>query len=199
MAPIMPFKAEDTYLRTRKSNDIESVHLCVWPTNNSFDESILVGMKEVRDVVTKALEARAKEAIKVRQPIQTLEVKIALADEYKDIIKDEVNVKDIEFNAQLETDVWLDTTITPELKEEGDARELIRALQDLRKSSGLSPEDTIVVHIVCSSEFKTIVEKYSDLIQSVTRTQEIVYIDELPGEEVAVNEFKVKMVVQKVE
>ncbi|MEN9921207.1 MAG: hypothetical protein RLZZ517_185 [Candidatus Parcubacteria bacterium] len=198
MAPIMPFKAEDTYLRTREMNEVESVHLCAWPTNNSFDESILVGMKEVRDVVTKALEVRAKEAIKVRQPIQTLEVKIALADEYKDIIKDEVNVKDIEFNAQLETDVWLDTTITPELKEEGDARELIRALQDLRKSSELSPEDTIVVHLACSSEFKTIVEKYSDLIQSVTRTQEIIFESELPSEEIVLNEFKVKVVVRKV-
>lgn len=199
MAPIMPFKAEDTYLRTREMDELESVHLCAWPTKILFDESILVGMKEVREIVTKALEVRAKEAIKVRQPIQTLEIKIALASEYADIIKDEVNVKDVEINTQLETDVWLDTAITPELKEEGDARELIRAIQDLRKGTGLSPEDTIVIHVVVPTKLKQAIQKYSDLIQSVTRTQEIVFVGELPGEEIAINDFKVKIVVQKVE
>jgi isoleucyl-tRNA synthetase len=199
MAPIMPFKAEDTYLRTKISNDLESVHLCVWPQVKTFDESVLVGMKEVRDIVTKALEIRAKESIKVRQPIQTLETKVEINSEYAEIIKDEVNVKDIEINTELETDVWLDTTITPELKKEGDARELIRSIQDLRKNTGLSQEDTVVLHIVCDADFKNIVEQYTDLIQLVTRTQEIIFIDELPGGEITVNEFRIKIVVQKVE
>jgi isoleucyl-tRNA synthetase len=198
MAPVMPFKAEDTYLRTRISNDIESVHLCAWPEIKACDEGVLVGMKEVRDVVTKALEIRARESIKVRQPIQTLETKIEISSEYAEIIKDEVNIKDIETNSNLETDVWIDTTITPELKQEGDARELIRAIQDLRKNTGLSQEDTVIVHIFASQDVKEIVEKYFDLIQSITRTQEIVFVDELPGEEISINEFKIKIVVQKV-
>lgn len=198
MAPIMPFKAEDTYLRTKEVNEVESVHLCAWSTNTSFDESVLVGMKEVRDIVTKALEVRAKEAIKVRQPVQTLEVKSAIAPEYAEIIKDEVNVKEVEVNTQLEAGVWLDTTITPELKEEGDARELIRAIQDLRKGTGLSPEDTIVVHAVVPTELKQAIEKYSDLIQSVTRTKEIVFVEELIKEETDVNEFKAKIEIIKI-
>ena len=198
MAPIMPFKAEDTYLRTKELNEVESVHLCEWSANMSVDQAVLVGMKEVRDVVTKALELRAKESVKVRQPVQTLEVKVMISEEFAEIIKDEVNVKNVEINTQLETDVWLDTTITPELKQEGDAREFIRALQDLRKTLGLSPEDTVVVHLVCTNDFKQVIEKYSELIQAVTRTQEIVFVDELPGEEIVLNDFKVKIVVQKV-
>jgi isoleucyl-tRNA synthetase len=198
MAPVMPFKAEDTYLRTKESNEAESVHLCSWSTNTSYDESVLVKMKEVREIVTKALEIRAKETIKVRQPIQTLETKTEISSEYAEIIKDEVNVKNIETNPQLETDVWLDTTITTELKQEGVARGLVRAIQDLRKQTGLSQEDTVVVHLVCNQDFKYIVEKHSDLIQGVTRTQEIIFVEELPGEEISVNEFNIKVVVQKV-
>jgi len=198
MAPAMPFKAEDTFSRTRSHQDAESVHLVSWPQFGTLDESVLVGMKEVRDVVTKALEIRAKESIKVRQPIQTLETKVVIAPEYAEIIKDEVNVKDVETNAQLETDVWLDTTLTPELKKEGDARELIRALQDLRKVTGLSPEDTVVAHIVCDEIFKDVINTHKALIQSVTRTQEIVFVAELPTEEIKVNEFEVKVVVERV-
>lgn len=198
MAPIMPFKAEDTYLRTRESHDPESVHLCQWGAVSSFDESILVKMKEVREIVTRALELRAKESIKVRQPIQTLETKTLLDSRYVEIVKDEVNVKDIETNINLETDVWIDTTITSELKAEGDAREFIRVIQDLRKQTGLSQEDTVVVHVNCSPEFKEIISRYTDLIQSVTRTQEIIFSHDLPGEKIVVNEFKVKVVVDKI-
>jgi isoleucyl-tRNA synthetase len=198
MAPIMPFKAEDTFLRTRSSQDKMSVHLCAWSTLESVDQDVLVKMKQVRTIVTRALEIRTQESIKVRQPIQTLETKIEIESEYADIIKDEVNVKDVETNLQLETDVWLDSTITSELKREGDARELIRALQDLRKSSGLSQEDTVVVHIVTTDEFKNTIETHKALIQSVTRTQELIFVEELPVESIRLNEHDVKVVVQKV-
>ncbi len=198
MAPVMPFKAEDAYLRTKALHSASSVHLCTWPKLESIDQDVIVGMKEVRDIVTKALEIRAKESVKVRQPIQTLETKLHIKSEYAEIIKDEVNVKEVETNLQLETDVWLDITITPELKKEGDAREFIRMIQDLRKSSGLSQEDTVVVHLFATEEFKNIIELHKVFIQSVTRTQEIVFAEELPGEESQVNEYKVKVVVQKV-
>jgi isoleucyl-tRNA synthetase len=104
----------------------------------------------------------------------------------------------VETNPQLETDVWLDTTLTPELRQEGDARELIRVLQDLRKSSGLSQEDTVVIHLAASDIFKNTIETHKTLIQSVTRTQELIFVEDLPVEEIQVNEYKVKVVVQKV-
>ncbi len=198
MAPIMPFKAEDTFLRTRDVQDEMSVHLSVWPSQSSIDQDVLVKMKQVRDIVTKALEMRSKEGVKVRQPIQTLESKIKISPEYAEIIKDEVNVKDIEYNAQLESDVWIDVTMTPELKMEGHARELIRVIQDLRKSSGLLQEDSIVMHISHEEEFAPIITAHVDLIKTVTRTHEIVRMTDLPTDTVSVNEHFVRIVIQKV-
>jgi isoleucyl-tRNA synthetase len=198
MAPIMPFKAEDTFMRTKATEDELSVHLAHWPKQPEIDADVLVKMAEVRNIVTAALEIRAKEGVKVRQPVQTLETKLALGEEYADIIRDEVNVKDVEINPNLEELVWLDTSMTPELRAEGDARELIRIIQDLRKGAGLSPEDTIVVHAVWSDELAAVVSAYADMIKSTTRTNEIVTVAELPGEEIKVNEHTAKVVVQKI-
>ncbi len=198
MAPVMPFKAEDTFLRVKEPNDVMSVHLSSWSTFDSVDQNVLVNMKLVRDIVTKALEVRAKESVKVRQPVQTLETKVKVISEYAEIIKDEVNVKDIEHNSELENDVWLDITITPELKKEGDAREFIRVIQDLRKATGLSQEDTIVIHAVYTNEFKEIIDSYDSLIKNTTRTQEIITVESLPTEDVQVNSHVIKLIVQKV-
>ncbi len=198
MAPIMPFKAEDTFMRTKTTEDELSVHLAHWPKQPEVDADVLVKMAEVRNIVTAALEIRAKEAVKVRQPVQTLETKLALGEEYSDIVRDEVNVKDVEVNPNLEELVWLDTSMTPELRAEGDARELIRVIQDLRKAAGLSPDDTIVVHAVWGDDLAAVVAAHVDMIKSTTRTNEIVKVAELPGEELKVNEHAAKVVVQKI-
>ena len=95
-------------------------------------------MKKVRRVVSLGLEERAKAGIKVRQPLNKLKVKSEkLKDEYIILIKDEVNVKEVSFEEKTANEVELDTEITPELKEEGDLREIIRQIQDLRKKEGL--------------------------------------------------------------
>ncbi len=198
MAPIMPFKAEDAFQRAKTAEDELSVHLSDWPKVGDFDEKVLVRMQQTRDLVTLALEQRAKEAVKVRQPVQTLEIKLAIEDEYVEILKDEVNVKDVEIKPDLEALVWLDTSMTPALRAEGDARELMRVIQDLRKAAGLSQEDTVVVHASYSDEFAQILAAHGDMIRSTTRTQEIIKVDELPGEEIKLNEHNVKIVVQKV-
>lgn len=198
MAPIMPFKAEDTYLRTKVTEEPLSVHLCDWPKLRSADQDVLVKMAEVRAIVTAALEIRAKEGVKVRQPIQTLEIKIDIGNEYAEILKDEINVKDVEINPALEETAWLDTTMTPALRREGDARELIRVIQDLRKAAGLSPDDTIVVHAVYPDEFAEVLAAHGDMVRTTTRTSEIVKVNELPGEEIKINDHGVKVVVQKI-
>lgn len=198
LAPIMPFKSEDVFQRVKDIDDELSVHLSQWPQNKHVDTGVLTQMKIVRDTVTKALEIRSSESIKVRQPLQTLETKIMIAQEFIPLIKEEVNVKGVEHNSKLETDVWLDSTLTPDLKQEGDARELIRIIQDLRKSSGLMPEDTIVAHMVYDEVFEKILLTYDSLIKTTTKTQEIVRVETLSSEDVILNEHAIKVIIQKV-
>ena len=78
--------------------------------------------------------------MKLRQPLQELTVSAPGESPHQnllDVLKQEVNVKAVTWNSTDEIEVALDTTITPELQEEGDARELIRSIQRLRKKAGL--------------------------------------------------------------
>ena len=105
-------------------------------------------MAEIRKIASLALEARAKAGIKVRQPLASLSVKRQVtSDKYGkelfDILKDEINVKEIIFDPKIKDEVELDTKITPELKVEGQLRDLVRIIQDLRKKAGYTPKDKI--------------------------------------------------------
>jgi isoleucyl-tRNA synthetase len=60
--------------------------------------------------------------------------------------------------------VALDLVLTPELKEEGDVRDLIRTIQDLRKKAGLEPSDRIA--FTTTNDLALLVEKYKETIMS---------------------------------
>lgn len=60
-------------------------------------------------------------------------------------MKDELNVKSVVMDNSIESEVWLDMNITQELKKEGEYRELLRAVQDMRKKEGLMPSDEVVI------------------------------------------------------
>lgn len=151
IAPVMPFLAEDVYKHT--GGEKESVHLDTWPTlRQGFawqalhrffgdkNKQILEDMAETRRLVSLALEARAKANIKVRQPLKKLKVKsLKLGSEYLELIKDEVNVKEVIVDKNLSQEIELDTNLTPELIEEGRLRDAIRAVQEWRKVQGLQP------------------------------------------------------------
>ena len=175
IAPVMPFIAEDVFRSVRTDSDVESVHLAVWPSTKKGlfskvfkkkDHSLLSLMQETRNTISAALKVRQLSAIKVRQPLQTLTVKNQLLKDRTDfieLIKDEVNVKEVVFDVSLEEEVMLDTNITPELQEEGEVRELLRTIQDLRKKAGLSPKDKAVLIF---SEGTHLLEKYWEEIQA---------------------------------
>ena len=170
IAPVMPFIAEDIYLKLRKSEDPESVHLAEWPESrkslfNFFnkDKEILENMSEVRRLVSLALEARSKVNIKVRQPLQKLKVKSAnLKKEYLDILRDEINVKEVEIDKNLAEEVYLDTNLTPELIEEGSVRDLIRSIQEVRKEKGLNPGEKMTYQV--KDEEKELFAKHGEHI-----------------------------------
>lgn len=146
MAPVMPFYAEYLWQAVRAGSDAESVHLADWPYVEDIDAEVLEMMRATREVVTKALEARTKAGIKVRQPIATMKIHVPLASEYQALVIDEVNVKEVVVDTDHQG-VWIDTEITPELKREGEMRDLVRAIQDARKDAGFVPSDRIVLTI----------------------------------------------------
>jgi isoleucyl-tRNA synthetase len=147
MAPAMPFYAEHLFLSVREEHDAESVHLMAWPKGGEVDAVVVGEMSIVREFVTLALEARTKANIKVRQPLPTLYTNIEIEPEYASIVASEINVKAVIYDASLQDRVRLDTEITPELKQEGNVRELMRAIQDARKEKGLQPEDRIILAV----------------------------------------------------
>ncbi len=146
LAPFTPFLAEDLYSRIPLEEKKESVHLDTWPEPGVALHNILDVMEGVRSVVTLALEQRAKNGIKIRQPLSKLSISnqdIAVNEELKSIILDEINVKEVVFDSTLQKDtVSLDIEITPDLKKEGLMRDILRSVQDERKKSGLHFEDT---------------------------------------------------------
>ena len=208
MAPFAPFAAEDIWIKLKNESDVESVHLAQWPTLYSslftslFSKfgskklSITEEMNKVREIVTLGLEARQKAGIKVRQPLSKIEIKdLSLAQKYSELIKDELNIKELIENKNITTEVVLDTEITEELRQEGSYRELVRAIQDMRKKMGLTPSDIISVFIDVNEEGKKLIQKFEiDLLKVITASK--LEFVENEGEEIKVDElvFKVKIV-----
>jgi len=178
MAPFMPFFAEHIYLKLKSENDPESVHLCDWPKIEKADEKILNNMEETRKIVSLALEKRMTAGIKVRQPLRSLKIKserLKSEKEYFELIKDEVNVKEILFDQNMEGEVELDTEVTPELQKEGNARDFIRATQELRKNKNLTPSDIIEILIETDETGKGFLNSVSKEIKKPTNVSDFVF------------------------
>ena len=196
-APAVPFIAENIYRSLVVSSDskaAESVHLCDYP---AYDENligksqeILEKMRTVKDIVTAVLSVRVSKAIPVRQALGSIEVlkKYELPKDYQDLVLDEVNFKNIEFVGSLEEkDGWIkdesglvsvDIKLTPELIKEGQLREFIRKVQDLRKEAGLSVSDEIKVMYKKSEENELLVKDFENEIKKKVFAKELT-----PGED----------------
>ncbi len=181
MAPAMPFLAEETYQSIKEDNMSESVHLSDWPKSNKklIDKDLEEKMDEVRAMVNLALAERAVKGIKVKQPLASLKIKnqkskIKGEQGLLDLVKDEVNVKDIIFDSKIEKDVELDINITEELKEEGVIRDIIRQVQGERKKMGLVPQDKISVEMFVLGKEKIIIEKNKEALLKALRATEII-------------------------
>jgi isoleucyl-tRNA synthetase len=201
LAPFMPFLAEEIYQKVKGSDGKESVHLENWVEVKEVNQKVLEDMAEARKVVTLALEARAKANQKIRQPLQKLSIKSELLKgntELLDVIRDEVNVKEVISDTSIENEVDLDTTITPELKLEGQARELLRALQDMRKKMGLNPQDQIALTLDTNDAGKEVFESFKNEIAKTAQITDVMFatLKEGFGEEVKVDDltFKVQIV-----
>jgi isoleucyl-tRNA synthetase len=164
-------------------------------------------MEEVRRIVTLALELRAKAGIKVRQPLSALNIpesSLKNKDEFLAIIADEVNVKNVE-RTTVKTaehissgDILLDTTITPELKEEGQLRDLIRHVQELRKTNNLVPDDKITLFALGDETMLGLLKKYEAEFAKTTNVTKLVLEKHEGGVEIKINGATLHIAIAKV-
>lgn len=253
-APMIPFLTEDIYqnlVRTVDKNAPESIHLCDFPEVNEsmIDPELEASMDEVLKVVVFGRAARNTANIKSRQPIANMYIKAAktLDAYFVDILRDELNVKNVEFKEDLsaftaysfkpqlrtvgpkygkhlnaikeylanvdgnkamselkangvikftadDTEIALaeedllidvakmegyvtegdnyvtvviDTTLTPELIEEGYVREVISKIQTMRKDSDFQVTDRIKVYVTGNAKIAEVMEKNADEIKRV--------------------------------
>ena len=190
MAPFTPFLAEEIYQGlilsrvrpSRGSDPFQSVHLEDWPGIESkwIDEDLEEKMKLIREIVERGHAARKEAGIKVRQPLTKLVVRNVAAGPWpaqdrrakgaqlQELIKDELNVKEVEFvEGKGDLEVMLDTTLTPKLKAEGEARDLVREIQKLRKKADCQMNEKIIV------EAPSWPEDFTDYIKQKTLATEI--------------------------
>jgi len=183
MAPFCPFIAEEIY---KNLTGEESVHLADFPVADEslIDEKLNEEMHETRVLISLGLQLRADAGIKVRQPLSELQITdYKLSEELENIIKEELNVKIIssvdnidaleiekkgwkyisKINPQSEGThkIILNPIITEDLKLEGQAREIIRFIQEMRKEAGYDVENRIEVS---HQGAEKVFEKFGDLI-----------------------------------
>jgi len=288
-APVAPFFMDKLYrdLNGATGKDkAESVHLTDFPQSNSeyIDKQLESKMEKAQNISSLVLSLRKREMIKVRQPLQKILIPTLSEAERTEIlavanlIKHEVNVKEIEFiddasgilvkqikpnfrtlgpkygkqmkdiavviNDFTQQDIqdlerqgtkeitldgkvltltlddveitsqdiegWLvassstglvvalDATITDELRAEGIARELVNRIQNLRKDTGLEVTDRIQIFLQKQDTLEKAVRANEVYIKAETLANEILFADNLQGEEVVFDDIVTKIVVKKI-
>ena len=120
-APMVPFITEEIYQNIVRSVDAaapESIHLCDYPAvdESMVDLKLESDMDEVLDIVVLGRSARNGANLKNRQPLNVMYVKAdhALDSYYVDIIRDELNLKKVEFSDDVSA--YIDYKFKPQLK-----------------------------------------------------------------------------------
>ncbi len=197
MAPFTPFVAEEMYQNLVRSVDgeaPESVHLADWPESDPslVDQRLMDEIRLVMRVVSLGRAARSKAGIKVRQPLSRVVVRTRSASEGKGLrrlepqVLEELNVKSLglaEGDGGLDTltvtedeagyAVGLDTAMTPDLADEGLARELVRRIQNLRKAAGFDISDHITTYLAGPDWLSRVLARHADYVRQETLSDEL--------------------------
>lgn len=183
-APAVPFVTEAIYDHLNLEDELEheSVHLCLYPEITcSVDMDLLTQMELVRELASLGHSIRKETNLSLRQPLQELQVVLKedtkVSDSVLEILKDEINVKNVTFVSSLpsgkawETQeakgihVALDTELNEELELEGGLRNMIRKIQSLRKKENLTVGEDVEVIYPKSVVNDKIVAKFAEEIK----------------------------------
>jgi isoleucyl-tRNA synthetase len=173
MAPYSPFITDHLY---KELTAEKSVHLADFPAPEEkyINPELEEEMKKVRKLAQEALAERSRAELKVRQPLSKLEIKEDLSEEVLEVLKGEINVKEIIIGDKFK----LETELTEKLKEEGMAREVVRRTQHLRKKAGLTPSDEI--NLFYQSEEREFFDNYEDYFKKETLSTKVSHTEKLP-------------------
>jgi len=202
LAPLIPFVAEEMYGNLVCSfypDEPESVHLARFPVADMerVDEQLAQDTRLAMRVSSLGRAARSRAGIKVRQPLAKVIVGRGSVGAIGSLgatgpqVLEELNVKKIEFEKddavlkrladerKIEVaeegglSVAIDIEITPELADEGMARELVHRLQTMRKQAGFDIADYIYTYYQGGESLKRVIEKHADYIKQETLSREI--------------------------
>ena len=288
IAPISPFFSDVLFRNLNevtKRNKEESVHHVLFPVvdEKKIDLKLEDRMQMAQQISSLILSLRKKVNIKVRQPLQKVLIPVlnpsmkAQVEKIEDLVKNEVNVKDIEYLTEdngfikkkikpnyvalgkklgpkmkpvaaaladfdqekinqlekqgsvsllidnepvilqvTEVDIssedipgWmvankdsltvaLDVTVTPQLVQEGNARELVNRIQKIRKDNGYQLTDRINVTLAGPEELKESITQFNTYICAEILADKLEWMPDLPnGIEIDVNEIPLKVFVIK--
>ncbi len=158
-APFVPFMTEEIYQNLVVSidkNAAESVHLCKWPEYNEkfVDKKLEEHMEEAYKVVRLGRSSRNTANIKNRQPLSEMLISSkSLPEYYGDIIKDELNIEEVKFGADLSKYVNFD--IKPNLPVIGkkygklipQIRKEISAMNQMELAQKIREGKTVIVYV----------------------------------------------------
>jgi isoleucyl-tRNA synthetase len=192
LAPFTPFLAEELY---QKLTGGESVHLLDWPESGRVNELVMGEMETVRDFVNVGLSIRAKERIKVRQPLASVTVpSLGEFVDFEGILTEELNVKEVKQGEELS----LDLEITPELKREGLMREVIRHVQNARKQAGLNVDNRIRLSLETDNErLRRAIDEHQETIAKETLAEAITQNTFVYQETVKVEDAQLRLSLEK--
>jgi isoleucyl-tRNA synthetase len=200
LAPFMPFVTEEMYKNLVGKESVHLENLVKTEHLSSDDEKLLTDMASVREIVSEGLAIRAKAGVKVRQPLSRLMVVgHAIDEKLATMVCEEVNVRSLDFiesisvgegivasSEEARVRVALDTRLTPELKREGLAREIIRRGQVLRREAGYALDDRIT--LVCATggeELTQVLTEHREFILDALQADEVV--EQADSEDAAVD------------
>jgi isoleucyl-tRNA synthetase len=195
LAPFTPFLAEELYqnlVRPVSPDAPESVHLADFPIadESKIDKQLMADIQLAMKISSLGRADRSEKGIKVRQPLSQVALTVSSATEKEalerlgDQIREELNVKHftVDIDAKLGLSAKMDVNLTPELKAEGIAREIVRHIQTMRRAAGFDIADHIVTYYQGDDYIKGIMtdKTLAEYIKQETLSQKI--IDAVPEE-----------------
>jgi len=171
IAPYAPYISESIF----KDFEDSSVHLSRFPKADvkKIDESLEQKFSSLLEILEVGFRARDSIQIGLKWPLSkvTIHSNSNLVGDLEEIIKKQLNVKELIFVPGEELAVEFDTTMTPELESEGYCREIVRKIQALRKTAELVKTDRITLHI--SSEFDDFLQTHIGPIRNLVGADSI--------------------------